>query len=93
MRAQFPSRILFIAFFLTLALGASWVLLMHLLDIHWLVMPTIRKGVAAPSPLEIVALFAVGGIFVAAAGWMMRRQPLVPVKDPRLPESLSMSEA
>jgi hypothetical protein len=78
---------------LTLALGASWVLLMHLLDIHWLVMPTIRKGVAAPSPLEIVAFLGVGGIFVAAAGWMMQRQPLVPVKDPRLPESLSMSEA
>jgi hypothetical protein len=77
----------------TLAIGASWVLLMHLLDIHWLVMPTVRKGVAWPSPLEIVAVLGVGGLFVAAVGWMMRRQPLVPVKDPRLPESLSMSEA
>jgi hypothetical protein len=49
--------------------------------------------VAWPSPLEIVAVLGVGGLFVAAVGWMMRRQPLVPVKDPRLPESLSMSEA
>ena len=75
----------------TLALGASWVLLMHLLDIHWLVMPTVRKGVAAPSLPEIAALLGVGGVFVAAAGWLMRRQPLVPVKDPRLSESLSMA--
>ena len=78
---------------LALALGAGWVLLMHLLDIHWLVMPSVRPGTAAPSALEIVAILGVGGLFLAAIGWMMRRQPLVPVKDPRLPESLSMSEA
>jgi hypothetical protein len=76
-----------------LALGAAWVLLMHLLDIHWLVMPTVRQGVAAPSLLEMAALVGVGGVFLATAGWLMRRQPLVPVKDPRLSESLSMTGA
>jgi hypothetical protein len=32
---------------------------------------------------------AVGGSFVAAVGWLMRRQALVPLRDPRLPESLA----
>ena len=31
----------------------------------------------------------VGGVFLAAFGWLLRRQPLVPLRDPRLPESLA----
>ena len=32
---------------------------------------------------------AVGGAFFGVLGWMMRGSPLVPVRDPRLSESLS----
>ena len=35
------------------------------------------------------ALVAVGGCFVASASWLMRRQALVPLRDPRLAESLA----
>ena len=42
-----------------------------------------------PSLLDVAALFAVGGCFVAAAGWLMRRHALVPIRDPRLAESLA----
>jgi hypothetical protein len=37
----------------------------------------------------VAAFLAVGGCFVAAAGWLMRRQALVPLGDPRLAESLA----
>ena len=31
----------------------------------------------------------IGGCFVATTGWLMRRQALVPLRDPRLAESLA----
>ncbi len=73
----------------TLSLAAVWMLTMHLLDIYWLVMPNLHKHGAHPSLLDLTCFLAVGGVFIAALGMLMRRAPLIPVKDPRLPESLS----
>ncbi len=72
-----------------LTAGAVWMLLMHLLDVTWLVMPVLHpKGVHFGNA-DLAALAAVGGLFVAAFGWLSLGAPLVPVRDPRLPESLS----
>ena len=38
---------------------------------------------------RIDTLIANAGCVVAAAGWLMRRQALVPMRDPRLAESLA----
>ena len=73
----------------TLAIGGAWLLLMHFLDLHWQVMPTLHPEGLRPSPLDVTAFVAVGGSFVAAASWLMRRQALVPLRDPRLAESLA----
>ena len=73
----------------TLAVGGAWVLAMHFLDIYWQVMPTLHPGGIRPTLLDVAAFLAVGGCFVAAAGWLMRRQALVPLRDPRLGESLA----
>jgi hypothetical protein len=73
----------------TLAVGGAWVLAMHFVDIYWQVMPTLHPEGLRPSVLDVAALVAVGGGFVAAAGWLMRRQALVPLRDPRLGESLA----
>jgi hypothetical protein len=43
--------------------------------------------------LDVAALLAVGGSFVAAAGWLLKRQALVPLRDPRLEESLAFENA
>jgi len=72
-----------------LAAGASWMLAMHLVDVYWLVMPVLHPEGFAISLLDVVAFLAVGGLFVGGLSWMMRGSPLVPVGDPRLPESLS----
>src|SRR5688500_5317093 len=74
---------------LTLALGGAWVLAMHFVDIYWQVMPTLHAEGLRPSVLDVAALLAVGGCFIAAASWLMRRQALVPLRDPRLAESLA----
>ncbi len=77
----------------TLAIGGTWLLAMHFVDLYWQVMPTLHPEGVRPSPLDVAAFIAVGGCFVAAAGWLMRRQALVPLRDPRLAESLAFENA
>lgn len=72
----------------TLAAGALWMLLMHFVDIYWLVMPNLRVESADFQLADLAALLAIGGLSIAAFGWLMNRAPAAPVKDPRLPESL-----
>jgi hypothetical protein len=73
----------------TLAIGGLWILAMHFVDLYWQVMPTLHPEGIRPSILDFAALLTVGGCFVAAVAWLMRRQALVPVGDPRLAESLA----
>jgi hypothetical protein len=77
----------------TLAAGGTWLLAMHFLDLYWQVMPTLHPEGLRPSLLDVAAFVAVGGSFVAAAAWLMRRQALVPLRDPRLAESLAFENA
>jgi hypothetical protein len=73
-----------------LVAGASWMLLMHVVDLYWLIVP-MHVDHLAPSLLDVVALLAVGGLFLAGVGWQMRRHPLVPRHEPRLAESLEFA--
>jgi hypothetical protein len=77
----------------TLAIGGVWLLAMHFVDLYWQVMPTLHPEGVRPSILDVAAFFAVGGCFVATASWLMRRQALVPLRDPRLAESLAFENA
>jgi hypothetical protein len=73
----------------TLAAGGAWLLAMHFLDLYWQVMPTLHPEGLRPSALDVAALVTIGGCFVGSAGWLIRRQALVPIRDPRLAESLA----
>ena len=73
----------------TLAVGGAWLLAMHFVDLYWQIMPTLHPEGIRPSMLDVAAFLAIGGCFVAAAGWLMRRQALVPLRDPRIAESLA----
>jgi hypothetical protein len=77
----------------TLAVGGAWLLAMHFVDLYWQVMPTLHPDGLRPSALDVAALVAIGGCFVAAASWLMRRQALVPLRDPRLAESLAFQNS
>ena len=77
----------------TLALGGVWLLTMHFVDLYWQVMPTLHPEGVRPSVLDVAALLTIGGCVVAVAGWLMRRQALVPLGDPRLAESLAFENA
>jgi hypothetical protein len=67
---------------LPLALGSFWMLGMHLVDMHWLVMPTLHKDGVSPHLLDFTTLLGVGGLFLAAFGFFLTRAKLVPAKDP-----------
>ncbi len=72
-----------------LALGAGWLLVMHVLEVYWLVMPYTNGGVAlTPHWMDGAALFAVGGAYLAFVFFRMSQHPLIPVGDPRLSASL-----
>ena len=73
----------------TLAFGGVWLLTMHFIDLYWQVMPTLHAEGVRVSVLDVAAFVAIGGAFVAATSWLMRRQALVPLRDPRLAESLA----
>jgi len=71
-----------------LLLGASWMLLMHWLDLYWLVMPNLHPEGVRLSLLDLTCFLAVGGLFFSVLGALLRSGALVPIRDPRLVESL-----
>ncbi len=77
---------------ITLTIGALWMLFMHYVDIYWLVMPTHHEHFQL-SILDLTCWLGVGGLFFAVVSHLMQRASLVPVRDPRLAESLSFENA
>ena len=69
--------------------GAAWMLAMQWVDVYWLVMPSRFPGSAALSPMDVLIALGIGGLFFAAVFRRMSAQALMPVQDPRLPESMS----
>ena len=49
----------------------------------------ILKQERISGPSDVATILAVGGFFLAAFGWVSSRRALVPLRDPRLAESLS----
>ena len=72
-----------------LTIGAAWLLVMHLVDVIWLIVPTIHPEGFHIGLSDVFALIAVSALFKSVLFRLLAGAPLVPVKDPRLPESLS----
>ena len=81
-----------------LAVGAVIILVMQFVDHYWLVQPVLAHHFAAESgthhmelvvgSLDYLTLLGIGGVFLAAFGFVTARASLIPRKDPRLTESL-----
>lgn len=71
-----------------------WLLFAHWMDMVYLILPTPgMHGHGDPNViplglLDVACFLGVGGIFVAAIGFGLRNKALIPLKDPRLSESL-----
>ena len=72
-----------------LAFFATWMLFMHYVDLYWIVMPILHHHGVHFSAVDVLAFIGVGGVFLGTVAWIVPRNLLVPIRDPRLPESLS----
>jgi hypothetical protein len=72
-----------------LVAGALWLLGMHFMDLYWCVIPVHRAEGAHLQISDVTTMLAIGGFFLATLGWVSSRRALVPLRDPRLAESMS----
>jgi len=77
----------------TLIAGAAWILVMHWLDLYWLVMPNASPRALDFRPVDLACFLGIGGIFFAALVWRLTKHDLIPVRDPRLSESVTFENA
>ncbi len=75
-----------------LALVAGWILLMHYLDLYWVVMPQLRPGEVLLDWSNLSAFAGIGGVSLAFGIWLLRGRHALPVGDPFLEESLSYAK-
>ncbi|MEE2827871.1 MAG: hypothetical protein VX498_01670 [Myxococcota bacterium] len=73
----------------TLTIGCLWMLVFHYIDIYYAVMPNYHADGVHVTATDVLALLGVFGVYIAVAIWTMSRSALVPLKDPRLDESLA----
>ncbi|TMA40130.1 MAG: hypothetical protein E6J82_15660 [Deltaproteobacteria bacterium] len=72
------------------ALGgvAAWMLVIHYIDLYWVVMPAAEEARLGLHWTHVTAFAGVGGVSIAAALFLFRAARPVPVGDPFLSDSL-----
>lgn len=73
--------------------GALWILAMHYVDIYWLIMPHFTPQGASFAWVDLLTFGGIGGLFGGAYFWLLAIRPLLPLRDPRLHESLAFENA
>jgi hypothetical protein len=72
-----------------LRIGAVWLLVMHVVEIYWQVMPNYNHGESSVHWIDLTCLVGVLGVYLALVFRNMTLYPLIPVGDPRLARSLA----
>lgn len=70
-----------------------WILAIHWVDLHWIVLPNLHHHGVSLSWIDFAAMLGVGGLFLWRFIGRLDRKPLVPVKDPHLETSLHFENA
>lgn len=78
---------------LGLATVGGWLLLMHAVDLYWLILPAVAPGHWSFHWTAPLAWLGIGGLSVAAWSWLQGRVRAVPAGDPFLPHSLEVSRS
>ncbi|PWN07344.1 hypothetical protein [Rhodohalobacter mucosus] len=65
------------------------IITMHLIELHWIVMPVIHYHGFTLSWLDVTTFIGLGGIFMGLFFHKFRSHNMVPVNDPQLSESLN----
>jgi hypothetical protein len=74
---------------LALIIFAGWMLLMHWVDMYWLVLPNLHHHGAHFSWIDVAAMLGIGGLFLWLFMWQLGKHSLVPINDPNLDQSIN----
>jgi len=73
---------------ITLSIAAVWILIVHYVDLYWIVMPNLD-----PDPhfsiMDVSTMLTVIGLLLAGFGFWLRRHAVTPHADPRFEESMA----
>jgi len=76
-----------------LLFGACWMLFIHWVDMYYVIQPVLTHNQGGQDAgihlLDLTTFIGIGGIFIAAFAKKLTSHPLIPLRDPRLGESLS----
>lgn len=70
-----------------------WFLIIHYVDIHWIVMPTLHTEGFSLSWIDFTTLIGIGGLFVWYFWKQFAQQATVPINDPKLQSSIQFTNA
>jgi hypothetical protein len=73
-----------------LPIGAAILLVMHVIEIYWLVLP--NNGAFAPAFVDVASLLACVGIFFGVALKNLTSHSLIPAKNPQITHTLSFKQ-
>ncbi|MCX6835409.1 MAG: hypothetical protein NTW07_09810 [candidate division Zixibacteria bacterium] len=71
-----------------LGLVAVWILVMHWVDMYWLVYPTFMERSGSVGWIEIAPIVGIGGVFIALFWRSFTSRPVLPAGDPWLEASI-----
>ena len=76
-----------------LAFWATFLLVMHWIDLYWIVMPHLDEHHIPFGMIDVACLLGVGGVVAATVAYLGSGRALVPVRDPRLSEALAFENS
>jgi len=76
---------------LMLSLVSFWLLLMHWVDLYWIVMPNLHHHGIHLSWLDATTLIGIGGVFIWLFIRNLKSKAIVPINDPGLDESIKFN--
>jgi len=70
---------------------AMWMIFMRLVDLYWLTQPEFYRD-AQPHLLDFILPIALLGLWLGYFAWNLKREPLLPLGDPKLAEAIASHE-
>jgi hypothetical protein len=68
---------------------AVWLLMMHFLDLYWIVMPTFNKGGVHVTVVDLTAFIAIAGLYFYYLFKRMSKISIIAINDPRIDEAIN----
>ncbi len=66
-----------------------WILVMHFIEMYWIVMPTMHHHGVVLNWMDVTAFLGLGGIFLHLFFSRFSKNAMIPANDPKLAESLN----